>query len=352
MNFYKVHLWWYKKTHWEYWHTRTIYVPLFWAWLYLAIKNRSLYFFNYGNPSFKFGGFAMCSKKEIYDLIPAQWIPKTIKIIAGSTYETTCSELKKNTFKFPIVLKPDIGLKGLGVKFIADDAELFTAISNISQDHLLQEKIPYTNEVGIFYIRYPDQQNGSCTGMVHKDFLKVVGDGCSSLGQLIMNDTRAFVHYEKLYTLWNVQWNDIIEKDKIFTLVPVGSHTLGATFYDVSDSLTPELCKQIDSICTQIEGFYYGRLDIMYKDWDRLLAGMDFKIIELNGAAAEPTHMYDPKHSYFNAAKIVIQHWKFLSDISLKNKRGYKKTPSVKETTKALIQNVSLERQLRRIQGL
>ena len=30
----------------------------------------------------------------------------------------------------------------------------------------------------------------------------------------------------------------------------------------------------------------------------------------------------------------------------------FKKTPSVKETTKALIQNVSLERQLRRIQGL
>ena len=68
----------YKILHWEFWSVYSIYLPLFPVWLYCACKARTLLFFHGANPSIKYGGMAMESKKEIYDLIPENWIPKTI----------------------------------------------------------------------------------------------------------------------------------------------------------------------------------------------------------------------------------------------------------------------------------
>jgi hypothetical protein len=51
----------------------------------------------------------------------------------------------------------------------------------------------------------------------------------------------------------------------------------------------------------QIPEFYYGRLDIMFTSWEDLAQGLNFSIVEVNGAGSEPTHIYDPKHSIFFA---------------------------------------------------
>jgi hypothetical protein len=37
----------------------------------------------------------------------------------------------------------------------------------------------------------------------------------------------------------------------------------------------------------------------MYNTVEELEQGINFSIVELNGAASEPTHIYDPKHSLF-----------------------------------------------------
>lgn len=344
-------IWFHKKLHWEYWHTRTIYIPLSWMWIYLAFRNRSLYFFNYTNPSISYGGLVMCSKKEIYDLIPSGWIPKTLKFKHRESVKKISSAIEQYQMSFPLVLKPDIGLKGLGVHFIDNYSQLEKEVKNLDSDYLIQEKIPYKNEVGIFYVRYPNEKDGFCTGMVRKDFLRVGGDGTSTLEELILNDSRAFVHYKSLYREWSDQWNSIVEKDKTILLVPYGSHTRGACFKDVSDSISSKLSSVINSICKEVDGFYYGRLDVMYKDWESLLAGKDFSIIEINGTAAEPTHIYDPNHSYFFGAKTIIKHWMMMSKISRMNRKSLK-TASFKKTTKAIFQNIKLERQLRLLHGL
>jgi hypothetical protein len=41
----------------------------------------------------------------------------------------------------------------------------------------------------------------------------------------------------------------------------------------------------------------------MYENLEQLKDGKSFKIIEINGAKSEPTHMYDPKHSLFLLGK-------------------------------------------------
>ncbi len=49
----------------------------------------------------------------------------------------------------------------------------------------MQEFVPYENEVGIFYYRYPDEAKGHISGIVEKEFLAITGDGVSEHGRII-----------------------------------------------------------------------------------------------------------------------------------------------------------------------
>ena len=89
---------------------------------------------------------------------------------------------------------------------------------------------------------------------------------------------------------------------------------------DETDRVTDKLETLVDSVCTQVKGFYYGRLDIRFKSLSELENGQNFSIIEINGAGAEPTHIYDPKHSIFFAWKEIAKHWKLLFKVSQLNR--------------------------------
>lgn len=80
----------------------------------------------------------------------------------------------------------------------------------------------------------------------------------------------------------------------------------------------------IDIVCSRIDGFYFGRLDIRYANWEDLQRGKNFSIIELNGAGSEPTHIYDPAHSLFFAWREIIRHWNILWNISRQNHHNKK----------------------------
>ena len=116
----------------------------------------------------------------------------------------------------------------------------------------------------------------------------------------------------------------MLPKDETKNLVPYGNHARGAKFIDVSHWADEAFTKTFDSICKQIPEFYFGRLDIMFKNVEDLKAGKNFSIIELNGAGSEPTHIYDPGHSLFFAWKEIARHFKLLCNISIQNhKRGF-----------------------------
>lgn len=107
-------------------------------------------------------------------------------------------------------------------------------------------------------------------------------------------------------------------------LVPYGNHARGAKFIDDSDRIDLPLTKTIDEICKQIPGFFFGRLDIRFNNWEELKQGKNFSVIEVNGAGSEPTHIYDPRHSLLFAWKEIIRHWMLLWRISrLNHKKGF-----------------------------
>ncbi|MFH7004404.1 ATP-grasp domain-containing protein [Flavobacterium bizetiae] len=308
-----------KITNWEYWPFQVLYVPIYFLWAYYAIKARSIFFFNASNPQIKNGGFIMESKKKIYDLLPKTYYPKTILIRENTNLKAIVDIVVEKQIYFPFIAKPDIGLRGSGVKKIKTVSELREYAEKASFDFLIQDLIPFKQEVGIFYVRHPLQKEGKITGIVSKEFLNVIGDGISTIEDLINKTPRFQFQLESLKEEYGDQLYQILKKGEVMNLVPFGNHARGAKFLDGSHLITPKLTATINEIATQIPEFYFGRFDIMYNTFEELECGENFQIVELNGAASEPTHIYDPKHSVWFAWKELARHITYMYEISVQN---------------------------------
>ncbi|MFI5124085.1 MAG: hypothetical protein ACHQDF_02100 [Chitinophagales bacterium] len=309
---------------WEYWSFHTVYLPVYPIWLLLCLRARSLFFFAASNPRIKNGGFLGESKKEIHELVSATLQPRTIFFEKGTDHQRVMDQLQIRQFRFPLIGKPDVGGRGRGVKKLDDLEAVATYASLASVDFLIQEFIPYENEIGIFYYRFPNRQQGKISGMVGKQFLKVTGDGKQSVRELLLLNPRALLQLPDLEQYQPELLDCVIPAAEVFTVVPYGNHARGAKFLDETDELTAGLRRRLNAICGQIPECYFGRLDIRYRSLELLEAGKDFSIIEVNGAGSEPTHMYDPRHSLFFAWKEIVRHWIILFKISRANhRRGY-----------------------------
>jgi hypothetical protein len=318
-----------KLLHWEYWPFNVVYGPILFYWLWLCIKAKSFFFFNTSNPAIKNGGFLLESKKEIYDIIPAKFYPATLFFKAGIKLSVFINELTNSNLNFPLIGKPDIGGKGRGVKKLCRLAEAIEYATESKVDFLLQEFVPYENETGIFYCRFPDQPKGFISGIVIKEFLTVTGDGRSTIEELLRKENRFILQLASLKNLYKEKLQHVLKMDEDCLLVPYGNHARGARFTDAHYMINDTLTDAIDNICKQIPGFYFGRLDIRFNTWNELSKGKNFSIIELNGAGSEPTHIYDPDHSIFFAWKEIIRHWKILYKISRLNHK-FQRLPYMK----------------------
>lgn len=147
----------------------------------------------------------------------------------------------------------------------------------------------------------------------------LTGDGHSTMEQLLIKDNRFFLQLPVLKKTHPDILPKVLGKGERYEVVPYGNHSRGAKFLDLTHLVTAELIDSIDHFCQSIPEFYYGRLDIRFSKWEDLCKGINFSVIELNGAGSEPTHMYDPKHSVFFAWKEIIRHWRILYRISQAN---------------------------------
>src|SRR5258706_3128286 len=304
---------------WEYWPFWAVYGPVLLYWLWLCIRSRSFFFFNTSNPTIKNAGFMMESKWDIYNMLPRMYYPETIFFSVYTRPASVIDSVSRNNFKYPLIGKPDIGMQGIAVKKLDNETELIEYVNTAKFDFLIQEFVPFENEAGIFYYRYPNEKKGHISGIVSKEFLTVKGDGVSTIKQLLMLDKRYILQLSPLKKMYGSRLNRILAKEEDFILVPYGNHVRGAKFIDASELADKKLTESIDFVCRQINGFYFGRLDIRYNTWEELREGKNFSIIELNGAGSEPTHIYDPKHSIFFAWQEITRHWNILCRISKLN---------------------------------
>lgn len=338
---------WHRITHWEYWPFWLIYYPLFPVWLFYSLKARSIFFFNAANPAMKNGGMAMESKMEIYKMIPHQFIPQTVFIPKDQSPEWALERVLASGIGFPFIAKPDIGMKAFGVEKIHNKNEFRDYVLWSPSNFLVQELIPYQKEVGIFYVRKPGEELGKVTGVVSKEFLSVIGDGESTLLQLIRQNPRSHLQLNALKKKFGERLNNVLEEGEEFILVPYGSHTRGAKFVDVSHRINEDLVQTVNSICSEMEGFHYGRLDVLYNTFEDLCLGKNFSVIEINGAGGEATHIYDPKHSLLWAWREVTRHWGMMNEVSMLNHEKGHPYLSFRDGRAMLKENGALQEQLR-----
>lgn len=310
--------------HWEYWPFHVVYAPLYLIWFWFCLKARSVFFFNTSNPLIENGGFLMESKKAIYDLMPDHFYPATFFFEKGTLSKEVLASIKANGLKYPLIAKPNIGMRGMSVKKITDDNTLIAYINESQVDFLVQDYIPYENEVGIFFCKKPGEAEGKITGIVGKEFLTVTGDGTNSIAQLLAAEKRFKLQLPVLQKSFPEIMLEIPAAGEKRLLVPYGNHARGSKFIDISGEADDELNKAVNEMCNQIPEFYFGRIDLRYKNWEALKKLQNFSIIELNGAGSEPTHIYDPKHSIFFAWKEIVRHWSLLTEISIINHKRLK----------------------------
>lgn len=312
-----------KLFNWEYWSFGVVYSVLYPVWLFLGIKARSFFFFSASNPLIKNGGLLNESKKDIAAMVPLSLQPKTAFFSLPSNIDIVLNELKEQGLGFPLIGKPDVGGRGRGIKVLSNEEDIRKFLKLVTMDFHIQEYVSYKNEIGLFYYRYPNESRGAISGIVRKEFLKVVGDGERTVRELLQLNKRALIILKDLEGILTEDMDTVLPPNEEWIVSPYGNHARGALFLDDSSLIDHELTNTIDEICRQIPEFYFGRLDIRFKDWEELKKGRNFSIIEVNGAGAEPTHIYDPRHSIFFAWKEIIRHWIILWRVSVRNhKRG------------------------------
>ncbi len=314
-----------KLTNWEYWPWYMFYIPNIPYAFYLALRAKNFVFYSAANPAIKYAGNGSESKYQTSLLIPDNYKPKSIFISSNTTFEIVMDKISASAVTFPLIVKPDIGFRGLLVKKIHSENELALYLKKYSAiDLLIQEFIDLKNECGIFYHRIPGEKKGKITSVTLKKYLSVTGNGKSSLLTLIKNNERAKNYLELITELNKDNLDTIPEKNENIVLNFIGNHSKGTQFINGNHLINNDLTKLLDTIKSNIDGWFYGRIDIKYTNFSELLQGKNFKIIELNGILSEPTHIYDPTNiTYFNALKEIRKHWKICYKIATVNHSKY-----------------------------
>ncbi|GAB1309531.1 D-alanine--D-alanine ligase [Urechidicola sp. KH5] len=310
----------YKMLHWEFWPSYMFYIPNIPYAFYLALKAKSPVFFSAVNPGIHNSGNGFESKYDTIQMLPESLRPITLLIKQNTPFEEIIEQLKIHSLEFPIIAKPDIGFRGLLVKKIDSLEELKSHLNSYPIDFILQEFVDLPNECGIFYYRIPDEQEGKITSITLKEFLSVKGDGIHTIKELIEQHERAVLYLPLLEELHGNQLGLVLENNLDFVLNEIGNHSKGTRFINGNHLINKKLESALDALNKQIDGWYYGRIDLKFDSFDDILNGKNYKILEINGIIAEPTHIYDAQDSsYFKAIKAIANHWKTIYKIAVTN---------------------------------
>jgi hypothetical protein len=323
----------------EFWPMWAFYLPVFLYALFLMVRYRGMMLPTVANPSFPGGGFVGESKAKILELAirhAPQWFAPFITVYRDHHLDAddvrrllqrTCDALDRAGLTFPIVAKPDLGCRGAGVKLLQSAAELSQYIQQFPGEatFLLQQLVPFEGEAGVFYCRHPHEAQGRVISLTLKYFPYVVGDGRRTLRELILADQRAGKLSHLYFPRHAKRLEDIPFQGQAIRLAFAGSHSRGAIFRDGTSLVTPALQARFEEISRQIPEFYFGRFDIRFEDFTQVQAGHGFTVVEVNGAGAESTHIWDRNISLLQAWRDLMKQYTLLFQIGRANRdRGFR----------------------------
>ena len=285
-----------------------------------------------------FGGLVADGKWDSLKQLPKDLIPKTIFLEHGdnSILEKLVSDAG---ISFPLIIKPDIGERGRGVQIIRNSEQLKHFSADGKTDFLIQQFEELPMEFGVFYSRHPNEEVGVVSSICSKEFPELTGDGRSAILELILGSERTRLNYQKVIPRFSNRLNEVPNKGQKLKSVELGNHVLGSTFRDAKHLIDEQLTLVFDKLAKQIDGFHFGRFDLRAESIESLRGGR-FKVIEVNGANAEPIHIYDPKMPLLLAYKSIQWHWNRLYQISKANHQNGVKYESFRKTFAQLRQHM------------
>lgn len=309
---------------WEFWPTWATYAPLVPYLAWLALRHGGPGTIAAANPSFADGGLVGESKFDILSRLPRDWTVVSARVGEGplkARLQAIAGFLQRPDVSLPLVLKPDVGQRGAGVRKIHSLAEAADYLRSASYALVVQPWHPGPFEAGLFYWRHPAEPRGRIFSITDKLFPRVAGDGRSTLESLI----RAHPRLSRQWPVFRRRHRDALSRvlapGQTFALGEVGNHCQGTQFRDGRALWTPSLEARVDLIARQIPGFFIGRFDVRYSSREQFMAGEDLAILELNGVTAEPTDVYDPDRSLWSSYRALFEQWRLVFTIGAENRR-------------------------------
>lgn len=324
----------------EFWHPRLFEAPYYAYIGFLCLINgisiRTLAKANYGLNHGEIGIGSKYETQMAFD--QTRFLPT---LLLDDDLVLDAKQQKINEFAdqhgFPLILKSDVGCVGKGVVKLKSPSDIADKTPLLLGKFILQKFTPFEHECGIFYTRLNGQPK--ITGINIKHFPSVVGNGVDSIDTLARSHERYSAHWNAF--LQEHDLSEVLDAGVEKRVSFIGSHTLGCKFTDDTHLLTKELEQQIFSLFDSQPGFNFGRVDIKFESLEALQKG-EFVVIEVNGVASLPTHMFDPKYTVWQAYKIFLSHAKLLVKIAKQNRRQSMELMSYGDAIKQIKANQSM----------
>jgi membrane protein DedA with SNARE-associated domain len=314
-----------KLRHHEFWPAWVFYLPVVPWWLLLSVRYRSFTVWTATNPGIENGGGVVGeSKAAALAQMDPRFAARTTLVPPGPLAERVARALEACD-TFPVILKPDAGQRGAGVRKARARADVEKYLAENPGAVLVQPFHPGPFEAGVFYYRLPGEERGRVLSVTDKLFPEVTGDGRSTLAELVRAHPRYRMQEDVFLARHAAVANEVIPAGERFVLATAGNHCQGTLFRDGGHLLTPELERALDAAVRPFAGFFFGRLDVRYSDPSEFRKGLGFVVIEVNGATSESTNLYDPSWPVWRAYAVLFRQWALAFRIGAANRaRGHR----------------------------
>ena len=322
-------------SYFEFWPNWLFYTPVVIYWMALGLRYGDFSLPTAANPNIPTGGLCGESKLDILNQVGATAVDLIARAIGcfrtANAPSVDAAAIERDMtdagLDYPVVAKPDIGCNGSGVRLLIGSSDLVRYIAAFPawERIVLQAYVTYPHEAGLFYVRLPGESRGRITSITLKHPPTVTGDGRSTLEQLIRADTRAsrvpHLYLERL----RARLAEVPPQGASVRLVFVGNHCKGSIFEDGRRLATPALTDAIERLVQAMPEFHFGRIDVRFASIAALCQGEGFRVIEINGAGSEATHVWDRRTTLREAWRAQFFHYGAAFRIGAANRaRGFR----------------------------
>ncbi len=307
-------------------------IPMITQWFFLAVQYRSITLPSSINPAIISGGMVGEGKLEYFNSMgnyAHKYVAAYSSIVnmGPERLQAAKNAMRSVNLFYPVIMKPDIGWCGFGVRLVHNDQELEQYLNQfpLKARVIFQCYLPQDGEAGIYYTRSPESSHGHIIAIVLRHYPSVTGDGVRSINELMVRDKRSARLGRDGLSEARVHTHYIPSAGEHVRLTTIGSTRVGGLYTDASELITKPLINAIDLIAKDMQNFHVGRFDIRYDSLEALTNGNGFKIMEVNGAGSEAVHAWDPKFTLRQAYSIVFDKQRMLFSMGDKmRQRGHK----------------------------